>query len=399
MPSISSRASAIQPSRTIAFNQRARELKAAGQDIIDLTVGEPDFRPPAAVLEAAAAAVLKGADRYTPVAGLPELRRAAADMYRQYKGLDYAPEQLVVSCGAKNGIANAMLALVNPGDEVIVPLPAWPTYTEMARLAGGTPVTTPSDAATGYKLDPERLRAALGPKSRLLVVGTPSNPTGAVYTLAELEALARVLEAFPDVWILSDEVYSRIRYVPEVPSPAAIPSLKDRCVIIDGLSKSHAMTGWRIGFSAAPASVTAACVAIQGQTVTCAPGISQLAGLAALTGDQSPVDAMVAAYTKRRSDFITSLRSVPGFIVPQPDGAFYAWPDVTGLFGLSWKGRPLENVDDVALFLLEEALVALVPGSAFGDPASLRFSFAASDALLASAANRIHEAAASLHDR
>jgi aspartate aminotransferase len=399
MPSISSRASAIQPSRTIAFNQRARELKAAGQDIIDLTVGEPDFRPPAAVLEAAAAAVLKGADRYTPVAGLPELRRAAADMYRQYKGLDYAPEQLVVSCGAKNGIANAMLALVNPGDEVIVPLPAWPTYTEMARLAGGTPVTTPSDAATGYKLDPERLRAALGPKSRLLVVGTPSNPTGAVYTLAELEALARVLEAFPDVWILSDEVYSRIRYVPEVPSPAAIPSLKDRCVIIDGLSKSHAMTGWRIGFSAAPASVTAACVAIQGQTVTCAPGISQLAGLAALTGDQSPVDAMVAAYTKRRSDFITILRSVPGFIVPQPDGAFYAWPDVTGLFGLSWKGRPLENVDDVALFLLEEALVALVPGSAFGDPASLRFSFAASDALLASAANRIHEAAASLHDR
>jgi len=203
MPSISSRASAIQPSRTIAFNQRARELKAAGQDIIDLTVGEPDFRPPAAVLEAAAAAVLKGADRYTPVAGLPELRRAAADMYRQYKGLDYAPEQLVVSCGAKNGIANAMLALVNPGDEIIVPLPAWPTYTEMAKLAGGVPVTIPSDASNGYKLDPDRLKAALGPKSRLLVVGTPSNPTGAVYTLAELEALARVLEAYPEVWILS----------------------------------------------------------------------------------------------------------------------------------------------------------------------------------------------------
>ena len=399
MPSISNRASAIQPSRTIAFNQRARELKAAGQDIIDLTVGEPDFRPPAAVLEAAAAAVIKGADRYTPVAGLPELRRGAADMYRQYKGLDYAPEQIVVSCGAKNGIANAMLALVNPGDEVIVPLPAWPTYTEMARLAGGKPVTIPSDAASGYKLDPDRLKAALSPRSRLLVLGTPSNPTGAVYTLAELQALARVLEDYPEVWILSDEVYSRIRYVPEVPSPAVIPSLKDRCVIIDGLSKSHAMTGWRIGFSAAPASVTAACIAIQGQTVTCAPGISQVAGIAALTGDQSPVDVMVAAYTARRTDFITSLRAVPGFIVPQPDGAFYAWPDVTGLFGLPWKGKAMENVDDVALFLLEEARVALVPGSAFGDPASLRFSFAASDALLASAANRIREAAASLHDR
>lgn len=399
MPSISSRASAIQPSRTIAFNQRARELKAAGQDIIDLTVGEPDFRPPAAVLEAAAAAVLKGADRYTPVAGLPELRRGAADMYRRYKGLDYAPEQIVVSCGAKNGIANAMLALVNPGDEVIVPLPAWPTYTEMAKLAGGKPVTIPSNAASGYKLDPDRLKAVLGPKSRLLVLGTPSNPTGAVYTLAELQALARVLEDYPEVWILSDEVYSRIRYVPEVPSPAVIPSLKDRCVIIDGLSKSHAMTGWRIGFSAAPRLVTDACIAIQGQTVTCAPGISQLAGIAALTGDQSPVDVMVAAYTARRTDFITSLRAVPGFIVPQPDGAFYAWPDVTGLFGLPWKGKAMENVDDVALFLLEEAGVALVPGSAFGDQASLRFSFAASDALLASAANRIAEAAASLHDR
>jgi aspartate aminotransferase len=399
MPSISLRASAIEPSRTIAFNQRARELKAAGQDIIDLTVGEPDFRPPDAVLEAAAAAVHKGADRYTPVAGLPELRRAAADMYRQYKGLDYTPEQLVVSCGAKNGIANAMLALVNPGDEVIVPLPAWPTYTEMAKLAGGKPVTIPSEASSGYKLDPDSLKAALGPRSRLLVLGTPSNPTGAVYTLAELEALARVLEAYPQVWILSDEVYSRIRYVLDVPSPAAIPSLKDRCVIIDGLSKSHAMTGWRIGFSAAPRVVTDACVAIQGQTVTCAPNLSQLAGLAALIGDQAPVDAMVAAYATRRSTFIASLRAVPGFSVPDPDGAFYAWPDVSGLFGLSWKGQTIETVDDVALFLLEEARVALVPGSAFGDLRSLRFSFAASDTLLASAANRIREAAASLHDR
>ena len=310
-----------------------------------------------------------------------------------------ATSPFLVNSGAKNGIANAMLALVNPGDEVIVPLPAWPTYTEMAKLAGGTPITIPSDAASGYKLDPDRLKAVLGPKSRLLVLGTPSNPTGAVYTLAELQALARVLEAYPEVWILSDEVYSRIRYVPEVPSPAVIPSLKDRCVIIDGLSKSHAMTGWRIGFSAAPAPVTAACVAIQGQTVTCAPGISQLAGIAALTGDQSPVNAMVAAYTARRSSFIASLRTAPGFKVPDPDGAFYAWPDVTGLFGLPWKGKVLESVDDVALFLLEEARVALVPGSAFGDPASLRFSFAASDALLASAANRIREAAASLHDR
>ena len=399
MPSISSRALAIQPSRTIAFNQRARELKAAGQDIIDLTVGEPDFRPPEVVLKAAAQALITGADRYTPVAGVPELRRAAADMYRQYKGLDYAPEQIVVSCGAKNSLANAMLALVNPGDEVLVPLPAWPTYTELAKLAGGKPVTIPCDASNGYKLDPDRLKSALSLRSRLLVLGTPSNPTGAVYTQAELEALARVLEGYPEVWILSDEVYSRIRYVPEVPSPAIIPSLKERCVIIDGLSKSHAMTGWRIGFSAAPVPVTAACVAIQGQTVTCAPGISQLAGLAALTGDQSPVDAMVAAYTKRRSSFIASLRAIPGFSLTEPDGAFYAWPDVSGLFGLPWKGKTMESVDDVALFLLEEAGVALVPGSAFGDPVSLRLSFATSDTLLASAANRMCEATASLHDR
>ena len=280
-----------------------------------------------------------------------------------------------------------------------MPLPAWPTYTELAKLAGGKPVTIPCDASNGYKLDPDRLKSALSLRSRLLVLGTPSNPTGAVYTQAELEALARVLEGYPEVWILSDEVYSRIRYVPEVPSPAIIPSLKERCVIIDGLSKSHAMTGWRIGFSAAPVPVTAACVAIQGQTVTCAPGISQLAGLAALTGDQSPVDAMVAAYTKRRSSFIASLRAIPGFSLTEPDGAFYAWPDVSGLFGLPWKGKTMESVDDVALFLLEEAGVALVPGSAFGDPVSLRLSFATSDTLLASAANRMCEATASLHDR
>ncbi|TFG85395.1 MAG: pyridoxal phosphate-dependent aminotransferase [Spirochaetales bacterium] len=399
MPSLSLRATAIESSRTIAMNQRARELKGAGIDIIDLTVGEPDFRPPRAVLEAASRAALSGADRYTPVAGLPALRAAAASDLHEDGGLPCRPEDIIVTPGAKNGLSTAILALINPGDEAIIPLPAWPSYAELVKLAGGLPVGLPTSPACGYKLTPDVLEAALGPRTRLLVLCSPSNPTGAVYSAAELEGLARSLERHPNVWILSDEVYRRIRYVPDVPSPASLPLFRDRCAVIRGLSKSHAMTGWRIGFVAGPERFIQACTAIQGQTVTCAAAISQLAGIAALAGDQAEAHAMVSAYEVRRRNFVAALGSIPGFEIALPDGAFYAYPEISGLLGRTWKGITLNTSDDVALFLLEEARVAVVPGSAFGDDSTLRLSFAAADDALSSAVTRIAQATTLLYGR
>jgi aspartate aminotransferase len=439
MSTISSRARAVEPSRTIAFNQRARELKAAGRDIIDLTVGEPDFHPPRPVLEAAAAALVANptgmpagagaisagattagaattgattagaattgattagvakplaasADRYTPVPGLPELRSAAADWLSQGKGFPLKADDLLVTCGAKSGIATAMLALLDPGDEVLIPLPAWPTYAEMAKLAGGVPIGIPTAAQDGFRLDPERLRVAISPRTRMLVLCSPANPTGAVYNLAQLEDLASVLAGRPDIWVLSDEVYNTIRYVPDVPSPGIIPSLRERLVLIDGLSKSHAMTGWRIGFLWAPPTLAKACIAIQGQTITCAPAISQIAAITALRTDQSVLDTMVAAYANRRAFFCALLQQSPGLDVRLPEAAFYAYPGVTRLFGSVWQGKPIDSSDAVALYLLETAGVAVVPGSAFGDDGSMRISFAAADSLLEAAGQRIVEA-------
>jgi len=399
MSALSSRAAGIEPSRTIAMNQRARELKAAGRDIVDLTVGEPDFHPPAHVREAATRAVAEGVDRYTPVAGESALREAVSRKLLRDSGLSYPAAQILVSCGAKSALSNALLALAGPGDEVLIPTPAWLSYAEMAKLAGAVPVFEPTAAADGYKLRPERLAAVLSPRTRVLILCTPSNPTGAVYTLAELEALASVLARFPDVWILSDEVYERIRYVPDVPSPASIPALADRVIVVGGLSKSHAMTGWRLGYLAGPKAVVDACIAIQGQTTTCASSITQRAGLAALDGDQAPVAAMAAAFRVRRDRACARLAAVPGLKVSAPDGAFYLFPDVTALFGSEWRGVRIESSDDFCLYLLEEAGVALVPGSAFGDDACVRMSFAASDAAIDLALDRIEAAVTALSNR
>ncbi len=399
MSVLSSRAAGIEPSRTIAMNQRARELSAAGRDIVDLTVGEPDFHPPANVREAATRAIAEGADRYSPVAGELPLREAVARKLLRDSGLSYPVTRILISCGAKSALSNALLALAGPGDEVLIPTPAWLSYAEMAKLAGAVPVFEPTSAADGYKLRPERLAAALTPRTRVLVLCTPSNPTGAVYSRAELEALAAVLASHPDVWIISDEVYERIRYVPEVPSPASLPRLADRVVIVGGLSKSHAMTGWRLGFLAGPKAVVDACVAIQGQTTTCASSISQRAGLAALDGDQAPVAAMAAAFRVRRDRAFARLSAVPGFKLGAPDGAFYLFPDVSALFGSEWRGVRIESSDDFCLYLLEEAGVALVPGSAFGDDACVRMSFAASDATIDQALDRIEAAVLALGNR
>lgn len=390
MPGLADRTRIIEPSRTIAMNQRARDLAASGLDIADLTVGEPDFHPPENVRSAAARAIADGADRYTPVAGYPELRQAVSRKLLRENGLSYPASQVMVSCGAKSCLANAVLALVGPGDEAIIPVPAWSTYSEIVKLAGGIPVFVPTSASGGYKLSPESLAAALTPRTRLLILCTPSNPTGAVYSRPELEALASVLEGAPETWILSDEVYERIRYVPEVPSPASIPSLAHRCAVVNGLSKSHAMTGWRIGFLAGPRPLVDACIALQGQTTTCASSISQKASLAALETDPSVIDAFVAAFARRRERAAAALRSIPGVSLVDPDGAFYLYPDFSSYLGTPWRGRSVASSDDLALFLLEEARAAFVPGSAFGPGAgeSVRISFAAADERIDAALGR-----------
>jgi len=266
----------------------------------------------------------------------------------------------------------------------------------MAKLAGATPVFLPTSAADGYKPRPEALASAITGRTRLLVLCSPSNPTGAVLGRAELEALASVLAGFPDVWVLSDEVYERIRYVPEVPSPASIKSIADRVIVVGGLSKSHAMTGWRLGYLAGPKAVVAACVAIQGQSTTCAPSIGQRAAIAALDGDQAPVQAMAAAFRLRRDRAYSRLSAIPGIDLRSPDGAFYLFPDVSSLYGLAWRGKRIESSDDFCLYLLEQAGVALVPGSAFGDDACVRMSFAASDAAIDLALGRIEAAVGAL---
>lgn len=396
MSALSSRAASIEPSRTIAMNQRARDLAAAGRDIIDLTVGEPDFHPPAHVRDAAARAIAEGADRYTPVAGETVLREAVSRKLFRDSALSYPASQILVSCGAKSALYNTVLALAGPGDEVLIPTPAWLSYAEMARLAGASPLFLRTTASDGYRLRPEALAAAITPRTRVLMLCTPSNPTGAVYTRAELDALASVLARFPDVWIISDEVYERIRYVPDVPSPASIPAIADRVIVVGGLSKSHAMTGWRLGFLAGPRPVVDACIAIQGQTTTCASSISQRAGLAALDGDQSPVSAMAAAFRARRDRACGRLAAIPGLKASAPDGAFYLFPDVSAFFGSAWRSGRIESSDDFCLYLLEKAGVALVPGSAFGDDACVRMSFAASDAAIDSALDRIESAVAAL---
>jgi aspartate aminotransferase len=396
MNALSSRAAGIEPSRTIAMNQRARELKAAGRDIVDLTVGEPDFHPPAHVREAAIRAIAEGADRYTPVAGELPLREAIVRKLERDSSLSYRPQDIMVSCGAKSALSNAILALVGPGDEALIPTPAWLSYAEMVKLAGASPVFIPASAEEGYKLSPAKLAAAITPRTRLIILCSPSNPSGAVFTLAELQALAAVLARFPDIWILSDEIYERIRYVPDVPSPATIPSIADRVIVVGGLSKSHAMTGWRLGYLAGPKDVVAACVAIQGQTTTCASSIAQRAGLAALDGDQAPVAEMTAAFRVRRDKAFARFLAMPGIKLGAPDGAFYLFPDVSGLFGSTGAGATIASSDDFCLYLLESAGVALVPGSAFGDDACVRMSFAASDDALELALDRIDAAVRAL---
>ncbi|HEY8487865.1 MAG TPA: pyridoxal phosphate-dependent aminotransferase [Thermaerobacter sp.] len=386
---LSARARGIQPSVTITIDARAKELKAAGEQVINLSAGEPDFPTPRHVREAAKAAIDAGFTRYTPAAGIAELRRAIAQKHRRDNGLEYAEDEIVVSAGGKHALFNAFMAICDSGDQVIIPAPYWVSYPEMVRLAGGEPVIVETGPETGFKLTPEALRRALTPRSRALILNSPSNPTGTVYTRQELDDLAAVA-AEAGLWMVTDELYEHLIYEGEHVSVAALrPEYRERVILINGVSKAYAMTGWRIGWAAAPRPVARAMAAIQSQATSSVNSIAQKAAVAALTGPQDDVAAMRDEYRQRRDLLVEGLSRLPGVEVLRPAGAFYVYPSVRGLLGREIGGR--RAGDDVALaeVLLEAARIAVVPGTAFGTPGYLRLSYATSRSDLEEALRRL----------
>jgi aspartate aminotransferase len=382
----------LSESATIAMARKARELKDQGIDVISLSLGEPDFDTPAAMKQAGIDAIEANDTHYTPVPGTPQVRNAIVKKFKRDNGLEYTPDQVVVSTGAKQSLANVVLSLVDPGDEVILPAPFWVSYEEIVKVAGGIPVVIPTSIDNDYKIQPSELEAAITPKTRMVMYSSPCNPSGSVYTQEETAALADVLRKHDRIVTVSDEIYELINFTEKHASMAAQPGMWERTVTVNGVSKGFAMTGWRLGYIGAPTWIAAACTKIQGQFTSAPCSITQAAAAAALEADPSMVSDMVDAFRRRRALMVEGLSKVPGFKVNQPMGAFYVFPDVSALFGKSCNGKRLENADDVAFFLLEEAKVATVSGAAFGTPECVRLSYAAADDVLAEAVRRIDEA-------
>jgi aspartate aminotransferase len=389
----------IRPSPTVAITAQARRLAAEGGDIIALSAGEPDFDTPDHVKAAAKAAIDRGETKYTSPEGLPELRRAVADKFRRENGLDVAPSQVVISTGGKQVLFNALVATLNPGDEVIVPAPYWVSYPDIVTLTGARPVILPTTAAAGFKLDPGALAEAIGPRTRWLILNSPGNPSGAGYSAAELAALAEVLRAHPQVWVLSDDIYEHIAYPPySFATIAAVePRLAERTLVVNGVSKGYAMTGWRIGFGAGPEPLVRAMVKLQSQSTTSACTISQWAAIAALDGPQDHIAEYGAAFRRRRDMVVARLNAIDGIDCPTPEGAFYVYPSVAGLLGRRTpEGEPVSTDTDFVRAILAATGVAVVPGEAFGLAPHFRISYAASDSMLAEACDRIAGFCASL---
>ena len=396
MEQLSDRLARLPESETIAMAQRSRELREQGKDIINLSLGEPDFPSPPHVKEAAIKAVQDNFSHYTPVPGIPELREAIVAKLKRDNNLEYQPSEIVVSTGGKQSLSNAIYALVNEGDEVIIPSPYWVSYPAMAQLAGGKSVFVYAGIDQDFKITPDQLDEAITPKTKVLLINSPSNPTGSVYSLAELKALAAVLEKHPHVFIISDEIYEYINYDEPQHSLAEFPSLKDRVIIVNGVSKGFAMTGWRIGYMAAPAWIASACSRLQGQYTSGTSGISQKAALAAIEGPMDYTNDMVEAFRRRRELVVKLASDIPGLKVNNPAGAFYLFPNVSAFFGKSFEGKTIENANDLSFYLLEHAYVATVSGTAFGNKNCIRFSYATSDDLLKEAMRRIKEALSAL---
>lgn len=362
---------------TLKMAKLGRELRAQGIDITDLSLGEPDFDTPLHIKEAAKKAIDDNYSHYTPVAGYLDLRKAVCTKLLRDNGLHYTPEQIVVSTGAKQSIANAVMAIVDQGEEVIIPTPYWVTYSEIVKLVGGNPVLVKTKLENGFKLTAAELEAAITPKTKLFMFSSPCNPTGAVYTKSELEALAAVFAKHPEIFILSDEIYEHINFTGKHESIAQFESLKDRVIIINGLSKGFAMTGWRVGYIAAAPEIAKACDKIQGQFTSATNSIAQRAAITALTGDLRPTSQMVEKFKQRRERIMQLIREIPGVICNEPPGAFYIFPDVKVYFGKTTPtGELISNADDLAMYLLHTAHVSVVTGKAFGEANCIRISFA-----------------------
>jgi aspartate aminotransferase len=383
----------LKPSETLAISTKAKTLRAQGRNIIDFGLGEPDFATPSNIIRAAEHAMAEGFTKYTPPAGLPALRQAIADKLKRENDLDYAPEEIIVSCGAKQALYNVAMVLLDTGDEVLIPGPYWVTYPTQVLLAGGTPVIIPTTVANDFKITGDMLRRYITPKTKGLILNSPCNPTGAVYTPAELEDLARVL-LDTDLFIITDEIYEHIIYdgLKQISIATLDPALKARSLVVNGFSKAYAMTGWRLGYCAGPREVIEMCDRLQSQTTSNATAFAQVAGIEALTGPQESVGAMAQAFEQRRNFVVQRLNTIPGITSNTPRGAFYVFPNIADLFGRRAQGRPLTTAAAVADYLLEAAGVAVVPGDAFGDDHSMRISYASSMAELEDGLARIDQA-------
>jgi aspartate aminotransferase len=396
MEQVSDRLARLSASATIAMNQRSKDLQGQGIDVINLSVGEPDFNSPDHIKEAAKKAVDDNYSFYAPVAGFPELRKAVVEKLKKQNDLDYSADQIVVSCGAKHSIVNVMLAIINPGDEVLVPAPYWVSYPEQVKIADGTPVIIEAGIESNFNITPEQLEAAITSKTRAIVFSSPSNPTGSLYTKDELKALADVLAKHERVIIISDEIYEHINFTGKHESIAQFANVKDRVVLVNGVSKGYAMTGWRLGYIAAPVWIAKAVTKLQGQFTSGATAVAQIAATAALTGDHGPTQEMNVAFKRRRDLLLRHLGEIEGVKCSVPGGAFYVFPDLSHYFGKKIGDQTIENSGDLCMYLLESGHIATVPGAAFGAPDCVRISFANSDENLEEAMKRLKAALAKL---
>ena len=389
MDLLSARLSSLSPSETFAMAQKSNELKAQGIDVINMSVGEPDFTTPDHIKQAAKKAIDDNFSFYSPVAGFPDLKKSICDKLQKENGLEYTPAQIVVSGGAKQSLCNVILSIIDKEEEVIIPAPYWVSYPEMVKLAEGKSVFVYAGINQDFKITPQQLEEAITPKTKALILCSPSNPTGSVYTKEELQALVAVLEKHPKIYVIADEIYEHINYIGQHESIAQFATLRDRVIVVNGVSKGYAMTGWRIGWIAAPQWISAACSMLQGQYTSGPSSISQRAALAAYTGDQSCVSEMRVAFERRRNLIVKLLGEIPGLNVNNPMGAFYIFPECKSYLGKSYNGKTVNTATDVAMYLLEEAHVACVGGDAFGAPGCIRLSYATFDENIEKAVARI----------
>ena len=392
MAKLSERLNRLAPSATLAMSQKSSEMKAQGIDVINLSVGEPDFNTPDHIKTAAKEAIDENYSKYSPVPGYPDLRKAIVDKLHRENQLDYEVAEILVSNGAKQSVCNTLMALVDEGDEVIIPAPYWVSYPQMVKLAGGNPTIVKTGFAQEFKISPEQLEAAITPKTKVIILCSPSNPTGSVYSQSELEGLAHVILKHENLYVIADEIYEHINYVGKHESIAQFPGMKERTIIVNGISKAYAMTGWRIGYIAAPEWIVKGCNKLQGQYTSGPCSISQRAAIAAYTQSQACVEEMRQAFQRRRDLIVKLAKDIHGLEVIEPKGAFYLFPKCNYFFGKSTDGYYIKNSTDLSMYLLEKAHVATVGGDAFGEPNCLRMSYATSDENIHEALRRIKNA-------